>query len=220
MQAHSRMGFPFPWEFTSYNNFWNCKQEQHTSTRSSHPQTPVHDANDWRGGGGGRGRENKHRPKATTTSIFQFYLFIYLRVGNKSHITFAWLIEQNHTDSAVILIQHPLNFQMSRAWCMSAASNILWSVKDWFLIFGTQSTFRASWRVDVVVVGRGNAGWTMSKSGHPCPCQNCSRWPTAQKTERLRQDVCWIVPHAPPPPRTTKSVKEPKWTAQPRRLFF
>ena len=41
------------------------------------------------GGGGDRGRENKHRPKATTTSIFQFYLLIYFRVGNKSHITFV-----------------------------------------------------------------------------------------------------------------------------------
>ena len=28
-------------------------------------------------------------------------------------------------------------------------------------------------RVGDDVVGRGRAGWTTSKSGHPCPCQNC-----------------------------------------------
>ena len=33
----------------------------------------------------------------------------------------------------------------------------------------------ALWRADGTVVGKGNAGWTVSVSGHPCPCQNCSR---------------------------------------------
>ena len=33
--------------------------------------------------------------------------------------------------------------------------------------------FRTPWQVGDAMVGRGNAGWTMSKSGHPCPCQNC-----------------------------------------------
>ena len=32
--------------------------------------------------------------------------------------------------------------------------------------------------------GRGNAEWTASKSGHPCPCQNCSQRPPAEKTGR------------------------------------
>ena len=44
--------------------------------------------------------------------------------------------------------------------------------------------FRAPWRVDDGVVGRRNAGWTTSKSGHPCPCQNCSPGPPAEKTSR------------------------------------
>ena len=35
---------------------------------------------------------------------------------------------------------------------------------------------------DDAVFGRGNAGWTTSKSGHCCPCQNCSQWPPAEKT--------------------------------------
>ena len=30
--------------------------------------------------------------------------------------------------------------------------------------------FRAPWGMGDVVVGRGNAEWTTSKSGHPCPC--------------------------------------------------
>ena len=29
--------------------------------------------------------------------------------------------------------------------------------------------------------GRGNAEWTASKSGHPCPCQNCSQRPPAEQ---------------------------------------
>ena len=33
-------------------------------------------------------------------------------------------------------------------------------------------------------VGRGNAGWTTSKSGHSCPCQNCPQGPPAEKTGR------------------------------------
>ena len=31
---------------------------------------------------------------------------------------------------------------------------------------------RTPWRVGDAAVGRGNAGWTTSKSGHPCPRQN------------------------------------------------
>ena len=34
------------------------------------------------------------------------------------------------------------------------------------------------------VVGSGNAGWTTSKGGHPCPCQNCSQPSPTEKTGR------------------------------------
>ena len=47
-----------------------------------------------------------------------------------------------------------------------------------------RSSFRAYWRVGHAVVGRGNAGWTTSKSGHPCPCKSCSQGPPAEKTGR------------------------------------
>ena len=45
-------------------------------------------------------------------------------------------------------------------------------------------SFRAPWKVGDTVVSRGNGGWTLSKSGHSCPCQNCSQWPLAEKTGR------------------------------------
>ena len=41
--------------------------------------------------------------------------------------------------------------------------------------------FRTLWMVGDAVVGRGNAEWTTPKSGHPCPCQNCSQGPPAEK---------------------------------------
>ena len=34
----------------------------------------------------------------------------------------------------------------------------------------SKKSFRALWRVGDAVVDRGNAGWTTSKSGYPCPC--------------------------------------------------
>ena len=40
--------------------------------------------------------------------------------------------------------------------------------------------FGALWSV----VGRGNAGWTKSKTGHPWPCQNCSQEPSAGEGEK------------------------------------
>ena len=45
-------------------------------------------------------------------------------------------------------------------------------------------SFRASWRVGAAVVSRGNAGWTISNCGYPCPCQRCSQGPPAEKTGR------------------------------------
>ena len=41
--------------------------------------------------------------------------------------------------------------------------------------------FRAPWRLGDAMVGRGNAEWTTSKSGHAWPCKNGSQGPPAEK---------------------------------------
>ena len=66
----------------------------------------------------------------------------------------------------------------------------------------------APWRVGDVVVSRGNAGWTTSKSGHPCPCQNYSQGPPAKKTARgslLNRPSC-------PPNNPTGQGTEPNFS--------
>ena len=45
-------------------------------------------------------------------------------------------------------------------------------------------SFKTPWRLGDGLVGRGNAGWTTSKSEQPCPCQNCSQGPSAEETGR------------------------------------
>ena len=42
-------------------------------------------------------------------------------------------------------------------------------------------------RVGNAVVGRENAGWTTSKSGHPCPCQNSYK---VLMQKRLEEVLC------------------------------
>ena len=69
-------------------------------------------------------------------------------------------------------------------------------------------SFRAPWKVGNSVVSRGNAGWTTSKSGHSCPCQNCSQGLPAGKAGRgsLR-----IGPSCPPDHPIGQET-ELKWT--------
>ena len=60
-------------------------------------------------------------------------------------------------------------------------------------------SFRAPLKMGDSVVGRGNARWTTSKSGHPCPCLNCLLWPPAEKTgnkwkSRDWTEMNWTVP--------------------------
>ena len=43
---------------------------------------------------------------------------------------------------------------------------------------------RTPWRVGDALIGTGNTGWTTSKGGHPCPCQNSSQRPPAENTGR------------------------------------
>ena len=64
-------------------------------------------------------------------------------------------------------------------------------------------SFEAPWRIGNAMVCRGNAGWATSKSGHPCPCQNCSHGPPAKKTGRGA-----LLNYCPP---MTQFVKGMNW---------
>ena len=71
----------------------------------------------------------------------------------------------------------------------------------------TQS-LRALWMVGDAMVGRGNAGWSTSKHGHPCPCRKCSQEPPAERTGRgslLNYPSCPPPPLPPTPPRPNRS---------------
>ena len=57
-------------------------------------------------------------------------------------------------------------------WQLSGDGNLHGSGMPHFTTASPNPSFRASWRMGDAMVGRGNAGWTASKSGHPCPCQN------------------------------------------------
>ena len=70
-------------------------------------------------------------------------------------------------------------------------------------------SFRVTWRVVDAVVGRGNAGRTTSKSGHPCPWQNCSQGPAAVKTRRgflLNRPSCPRPPPRLPAPHPEDAI--------------
>ena len=67
-------------------------------------------------------------------------------------------------------------------WQLSRDGNLHGSDMSHAMIASPKPFRRAPWRVGDTMVGRGNAGWTTSKSGHPCPCQNCSHGPPAEKT--------------------------------------
>ena len=62
--------------------------------------------------------------------------------------------------------------------------------------------FRASLNVGNAVIDRENAGWTTSKSGHPCPRQNCLQGlPVDKDWKRISAESSLMSP------TTTQSVK-------------
>ena len=67
-------------------------------------------------------------------------------------------------------------------------------------------------KVGDAMFGRGNAGWTTSKSGHPCPRQNYSQWPSAEKDRnRISAESFLVFLRLPNRSRD--------WTEQPRRSW-
>ena len=67
---------------------------------------------------------------------------------------------------------------------------------------------RAPCRVGDTKVSRGNAGWTTSKSGHPCLCQNCSQWPA----EKIGRGSWLNRPSSLPPDNPISQRTELNWT--------
>ena len=97
-------------------------------------------------------------------------------------------------------------------WQLSRVGNLHCSGMSHATKASPKPSFRAPWRVGDALVGRGNAGWTTSKCGHPCPCQNCSQGPPAEEIGRGSL-LNRLDPHVhPPPPPTTQLVKGVKRT--------
>ena len=78
-------------------------------------------------------------------------------------------------------------------------------------------SFRAPWKVSVAVVSKGYAGQTTSKSGHPCPCQNCSQGPSAEKT---RKGLSFMFPHPLTPVDPIGQGTEQNWSVQLQKPWF
>ena len=62
---------------------------------------------------------------------------------------------------------------MNLFWQLSTDGNLHGSGMSHATTASPKPSFKATWRVDDAKVSRGNTGWTTSKSGHPCSCQNC-----------------------------------------------
>ena len=73
-------------------------------------------------------------------------------------------------------------FHRNLFWQLSRNGNLLGSGMSHATTASPKPFFRAPCMVGDAMVGRVNAGQTILKSGHPCPCQNSSQGPLAKKT--------------------------------------
>ena len=78
----------------------------------------------------------------------------------------------------------PLSIHRNLFWQLSRDGNLNSLGMSRITTASPKLSFRAHWRVGDAMVGRRNAVWTTSKSGHSCPCQNCLQGPPAEKTGR------------------------------------
>ena len=74
--------------------------------------------------------------------------------------------------------------QRNLFWQLSREGNMHGSGMSHASTASPSLSFRAPWRVDDAVAGRGNAGWTTPTSGHPRPYKNCSQGPLAKNAGR------------------------------------
>ena len=89
-----------------------------------------------------------------------------------SKITFLWAYG-NH-------FRQLLRDGNSHGWGMPCALTIY-----------PEPSFRAFWRICNCLVGGGNAKWTMSKSWHPCPYQNCLLMASCRNQTRIFAESPW-----------------------------
>ena len=87
---------------------------------------------------------------------------------------------------------------MNLFWPLSRDGNLHGSDMSHATTASLNPSIRTPWRVGDAVISRGNAGWTTPKTENPCPYQNCSQRPPAEKTGRgslLNRPSC---PHGDP----------------------
>ena len=98
----------------------------------------------------------------------------------------------------------PLWVHSKLLWQLSKDGSLHCSGTRHAMTASRKLSLKAPWRVGDAMVSSGNAGWTTPKSGHPCPCQNCSQGPPAEKTGRGS-----LLDHPPCPPN------DPIWSTSP-----
>ena len=73
------------------------------------------------------------------------------------------------SDSAIFHVRYSeINEHRNFFWQLSRDENSHGSDMPRATTASPKPSFRAPWSVGDAVVGRGNAGWTLSKSGHSC----------------------------------------------------
>ena len=109
-------------------------------------------------------------PSSTDTVLIE----LLLRISYLEHKTSDWV--QNKISFIVGPQTPPLAIVKRRKLHGSGTSHVTTA--------SPKPSFRAPWRLDDAMVGRGTAGRTTSNTGYPCLCQSCSHGPPAEKTER------------------------------------
>ena len=95
------------------------------------------------------------------------------------------VVKQHQDQQAVLWLNNDQLFLWAHRyflWQLSRDGNLHGSGMSHATTASPKSSFWTLWRVGDAVVGRRNAGWTTSKSGHPWPCENCWQCPPAEKT--------------------------------------
>ena len=85
------------------------------------------------------------------------------------------------------------NSNLDRKW--GRDGNLRGSDKSNARTVSPEPSFTAPWSMGDAMVGRGNSGWTKTKGGHLCPCQNCwQRASCRQGWERISAESSLMSP--------------------------